>query len=617
MAATNILPGTRPPIVLSGQITQTTDADKPGDLIIEGVPFLLYPSDQDPYVRQSSEDQRDQFDSSREAGENSLGQWWLRSQATFHGGQGQTYLESAGATEITRTRFSTSRYAYVHTPGQVTRAGTVTSAANTRKGAEIVTWSSVQKLVTMSTSTFQIHVADLPGLTGATTIALGATGVPTAMTTDGSNIHVAIADKIYRVNSSGVATQTHTLTFSGPVAMGFAKQRLIVSVGNKIYELDPNPSVPPVAVTTPIYTNPATDYVYTSIAEGANGIYLAGYSGTKSELSSMSVTESGSTVVLGPPIVQLRMPPGELINDVFFYVSSFFALATSLGVRVGGYTPYGQPQMGRLLMERTPTYTLTGSGTLLWIGAKDSIWWVDLATPIDGNGGYSHSMYVDGVGSTSSDPVSGLVVYTGGSNDLVYGSTNAGWLISQPTWTAATTATLTTSWARFDTVEPKRLFYVSVEGDNPICGVTVETTAGQTLSFTCDGTRAQFEFSTATLNPAQAFRLTFTLTSGTLRSYQLKALPVPQRYKEIVLPLMCFDSEDDMIGELRGYGGFAKDRLVAMETLAESNTRITVKDNILGTSYQAMIRRLQFRQTLNPTREDGIGGILNLVLRLV
>jgi len=618
MVSTNVLPGTRPPLVLSGQLAQT-GVDAAGDIIIEGIPFIVSPSDQDPYVRQSSEDQRDQFDSSREAGENSLGAWWLRSQATFHGGQGQTYLESAGQgqTELARTRFSSSRYAYIHTPGQLTRAGTVTSTAATRKGAKIVTWSSVQKLVTMSTSTFQINVATLPGLTSPTTINLGATGVPTAMTTDGSNVHVAIADKIYRVNSSGVATQTHNLTFSGPVTMGFAKQRLIVTVANKIYELDPNPPSPPVTVGAAFYTNPATDYVYTSIGEGATGIYVAGYSGTKSEVASMSTTESAGTVVLGPPVVQLRMPPGELINDIFFYVSSFFALATTAGVRIGSFTFYGQAQMGRLLMPRTPVYSLTGSGTLIWAGAKDSIWWIDLSNPIDNTGGYAHSMYVDTIGSTPSDPVSAVAVYTGGSDDLVFGTTTAGWLISQPTWTAATSATLTTSWARFDTVEPKRLFYVTIEGDNPTCGVTVETTTGQTLSFTCDGTRARYEFSTASLNPAQAFRLTFSLTGGTLRSYQLKALPVPQRYKEIVLPLMCFDSEDIMAGELRGYEGFAQERLLAMETLAETNTRVTVRDTILGTSYQAMIRRLQFRQTLNPTRQGGIGGILNIVLRLV
>lgn len=617
MASTNVLPNTRPPVVLSGQLVQSAGVDRPGDVIISGIPFIIYPSDQDPYVRESTEDQRDQFDSSREAGENSFGAWWLRSQATFHGGQGQTYLESQGATEITRTRFLSSRYMAVHTPGQLTRAGTVTSASNTRKSAEQVTWSSVQKLVTMSTTTFQIHVADLPGLTGATTISLGATGVPTAMTSDGTNIHVAIADRIYRVNSSGVATHTHNLTFSGPVSMGFAKQRLIVTVGNKVYELDPNPGSPPVTVGAAHYTNPATDYIYTSVSEGSNGIYLSGYSGTKSELSSMSITESGGSAVLGPPVVQLRMPPGELINDVLFYVSSFFAIATTAGVRVGSFTPYGQPQMGRLLMEKIPTYSLTGSGTLIWVGAKDSIWWVDLSTPTDANGGFAHSMYTDTIGVNTSDPVSAIVVYTGGATDLVFGTTSAGWLISQPTFSAAASATLTTSWARFDTVEPKRLFYVTVEGDNPICTVTAETAGGQTLSFTCDGTRDRYEFSTASMDPAQAFRLSFTLTSGTLRSYQLKALAVPQRYKEIVLPLMCFDSEDDMRGELRGYDGFAQERLVAMETLAETNTRVTVKDNLLGTSYQAMIRRLQFRQTLNPTSENRLGGILNVILRLV
>lgn len=612
----NVLPNTTPPVVLSGQLVQAMGSDKVADIVIAGIPFLLMPTQEDPYVRQSSEDQRDQFDSSREAGENSLGQWWLRSQATMHGGQGQTYLESQGAAEVTRTRYAASSYAYPHTPGEVSIAGTVTSVAGTRKGAEQVTWSSVQKLVTMSTATFQIHVANLPDLSSATTISLGATGVPTAMTTDGSNVHVAIADKIYRVNSSGVATHTHNLTFSGPVAMGFAKSRLIVCVGNKVYELDPNPSVPPVAVTTPHYTNAATDFVYTSVAEGPNGIYLAGYSGTASHVSSMSVTESGSSVVLGPPIVQLRLPPAELVNDIFFYVSSFFALATTNGIRVGQFTPYGQPQVGTLLIPRTPCYTITGSGTLLYVGAQDSVWTVDLSTPVDQVGGYAHAKIATDLGATDTDPVSGLVVYTG-DRDLLFGSTGTGRLVSQPTFVTTTPATLTTSWARFDTTEPKTLHYITVEGSAVDAEVTVETVTGDTATFVCDGSADSYEFSTSNLPQAQAFRLSFALNSGTIRSYQLKALPAPRRYKEIVLPLQLMDSEQPASGPRMGYKGYARDRLDVLEALNEDNVRVTVKDNITNLSYQAVIKRLQYRQELKPTSSNKLGGILNVILRLV
>ena len=78
---------------------------------------------------------------------------------------------------------------------------------------------------------------------------------------------------------------------------------------------------------------------------------------------SMTVTEWAGTLVLGPPVVQLRTPPREIIRDVFFYVGSLFAMATSNGVRIGSFTPYGQAQMGTLLMRDNPARSLTGDGT--------------------------------------------------------------------------------------------------------------------------------------------------------------------------------------------------------------------------------------------------------------
>lgn len=616
MPSTNVLPGTEPPVVLSDQLAQVAGSDTPADILIAGLPFLLAPDGDNPYIRESTEDQRDQFDSSREAGENSLGAWWLRSQATFHGGQGQEFLESQGESEVTRTRYNSSSKASIHEPGVLTLAGDLTSSAAARSGAEQVTWSGAQKLVSMQTGSNKVTVYNLPSLGSPTDITLGASGVPAAMTSDGVNVHVAIADKIWRIDSAGAAVNTHTLSFTGPVVMGFAKQRLIVCVGNKIYELDPNPASPPVVVGAAHYTNPSTAFVYTSVSEGPNGIYVSGYAGPHSNLASMSVTESGGTVVLGPPVVQLRVPPGEIIRDCFFYVSSFFALATSNGVRVGTFTPYGQPQVGRLLMDGTSCYSLTGSGTLIWVGAADSVWTVDLSTPTDQNGGYSHALHASGLGSSGTDGVNDITIFVG-TNDLVFGTTVAGRLISQPTFTQTGTATLTTSWARFDTTEPKRLFYITVEGDEPNADVTVEAVTGETITFLLDGSASTFEFSTASLPPAQSFRVKFTLRSGSIRSYQLKALATPRRYKEIILPLLLFNSEAPFGSEIVGYDGYAKDRLLALESLAENNVRVTVKDEIMRASYEAMIRRLQFRQTVRPTPAGGLGGVVNVILRLV
>lgn len=626
MTPTNT-PASKPPIVLSGQLMAVVERGLPCDYSIAGIPFRVKPSQQDPLLWDLRSSEKDQFDSSGQAGENSFGDWWLRSQASFHGGASQRYLDSSDP-DLARTRFFESVGVYPHEPGQLTIAGQLTSTAAGRKLAEQVSWSAVDKLAIASSSTNQIYVSTLPGLTGTSTISLGASGIPTAMTSDGTNLYVAIADKIYRVNSAGTATLIHStdIPFTGPVALGFAKQRLILCIANKVWELDPNPSSPPVTTHVVHYTNPSTDYVYTAVAEGPNGIYLAGYSGTKSDVSSMSVQEVGGTIVLGPPVHQLKTPPRELILDIFFYIGSLFAVATTQGVHVGSFTPYGQPQMGALMMEGTPCKSLTGDGTLIYVGAQDSIWWIDLATPVDQVGGYAHAKLASGVGNTTTDKVHAVEVFNG----LVFGCTDDGRLISQPSYAPATTATLTTSWSRFGTTEPKRLHYVTVEGDFPavagidsVLSVTVENAEGETVEFNVAGGGDNFEFSCQGLAASQAYRLHFTLRdNGTghgvlLRSWQMKALPCPARFPEVTLPLMCNDQEVAMGEEPIGYPGFAKDRLLALLEYARRSDQVTVQDKAFGINYQATVDRVQFRQDVGPGSTGKTGGILNVILKQV
>lgn len=628
MVPTNTLASV-PPVVLSGQLASVIERGVPCDYSIAGIPFRVKPSQQDPILWDLRSSEKEQFDSSGQAGENSFGDWWLRSQSTFHGGQGQKYLDSnARDDEISRTRYLDSVGVFPHEAGQLTIAGQLTSTAAGRKLAEQVTWSAVDKLAVASNSTNQVYVSTLPALSGTTTVTLGASGIPTAMTGDGVNLYVAIADKIYRINSAGTATLIHStdIPFSGPVAIGFAKQRLILCIANQVFELDPNPPSPPVTTHTVHYTNPSTDYVYTAVAEGPNGIYLSGYSGTKSDVSSMSVTEVGGTIVLGPPVVQLRLPPRELVQDIFFYVGSLFALATTNGARVGSFTPYGQPQLGSLLMEGTSTKSLTGDGTLIYVGAQDSVWWIDLATPTDQVGGYSHAKLAAGVGNTTSDKVHAVEVYQG----LVFGCTDDGRLITQPSYAPATTATLTTSWSRFGTTEPKRLHYVTVEGDFPevagidsVLSVVVENAEGETVSFNVAGGGDNFEFSCQGLAASQAFRLYFTMHDNStghgvlLRSWQMKALPTPARFPEVTLPLMCFDLEEAMGEEPIGYPGFSKDRLLALLEFARRSDQVTVQDKAFNVNYQAMVSRIQFRQDVGPGVTGKTGGILNVVLKQV
>ncbi|WP_434439701.1 hypothetical protein [Lentzea sp. E54] len=626
----NVLPNTVLPIVLSGQVQQMVQGGLAYDFLVGGIPFRTNPEEDSPYLRDLQEDQKEQFDNSREAGEQSFGYWWLRSQSSFHGGAEQLFLDSATDPAIARLRFDTSTHANPWTPGKVSIAGALELQNLSRKRVEQVTWSGIQRLAMMSSVDHQVYVADLPGLTSTTTVACGATGTCQDMTSDGANLYVAVNDRVYKIDTAGVATEICSpVTFSGTVTLGYAKQRLVLTVANKVYIIDTAGT----SATAPVlhYTHPSANWGYTCVAEGPVAIYLVGAAGPKSEVQSISVTESGGTIVLGPPIVQLKMPTGEIAQQVMFYTNSLFVLTTSNGVRVGMFTPYGQPQYGALLAQGMPTTSIAAAGSLVYVGGVNRVLWIDLATPVDANGRYAWATYTDNVNAAdATDTVLDLTVYQADGQDLVFGAMNTGNIITQPAYAPTSPAVLTSSWMRFSTVEPKRAAYVRVEGNFPvIAGVTnpltveVETDTGETAQFPVEGGLSAYEFGLFGLAPAQAFRVRITLRDDAtghdvhLRSWQIKALPVPQRYRELVLPLDCYDDERDFHGRKLGYKGFSTDRLAALETLAESSPIVTVFDRLTDQSFQAIIRRCQFRQAHPPTRTDRVGGKINLVLKLV
>jgi hypothetical protein len=88
----------RIPLALSGRTSSAASAsyslaDLAYDFALGGLPFLSAISDDRPYTRGLAPVRKDQFDNTREPGEQSLASWWLRSQSTFIGGEGMLYQD--------------------------------------------------------------------------------------------------------------------------------------------------------------------------------------------------------------------------------------------------------------------------------------------------------------------------------------------------------------------------------------------------------------------------------------------------------------------------------------------------------------------------------------------
>jgi hypothetical protein len=89
------------------------------DVAIGGLPFFLLNSDDAPYRRVTAQYRKQQIDQSREPGEQTLTGWWVRSQSSFHFGQGIKFFEPI-QDESLRFQYTESKGLDVWTKGQAT-----------------------------------------------------------------------------------------------------------------------------------------------------------------------------------------------------------------------------------------------------------------------------------------------------------------------------------------------------------------------------------------------------------------------------------------------------------------------------------------------------------------
>jgi hypothetical protein len=105
------------------------------DIAIAGLPFFLMNSDDSPYRRVTAQYRKQQIDQSREPGEQTLTGWWLRSQSSFHYGQGIKFFEPI-QDESLRFQYTKSKGIDVWTKGQATLLKSVDSQHVTTGGIQ-------------------------------------------------------------------------------------------------------------------------------------------------------------------------------------------------------------------------------------------------------------------------------------------------------------------------------------------------------------------------------------------------------------------------------------------------------------------------------------------------
>jgi hypothetical protein len=206
---------------------------------IAGLPFFLLTSDDAPYRRVTAQYRKQQIDQTREAGEQTLTGWWLRSQSSFHLGAGIKYFEPQ-QDESLRFQFTESKGLDVWTRGQATLLNTTVRA---------LTSTNTPIIVGANDGTNDCLVAaNGAGLTKITMSADTPTtsnytqaGTPSTildLTTDGIRYYFINGTDVHQGNiTSGSSAIIYDSPSTTSARIKYVKQRLISSINNSVYEL--------------------------------------------------------------------------------------------------------------------------------------------------------------------------------------------------------------------------------------------------------------------------------------------------------------------------------------------------------------------------------------------
>lgn len=594
------------------------------DLAVGGVTFLAAISKERPYLRESAPIQKQQFDSSKEAGEQTLDQFWLRSQTSWHRGQNVVFYEP-GTDELSQYRYAESMGVNPWTKGSVTllkkcpKIATVAGAQVAYATTAVIGGADV--VFTNENGTVRRRLSD-----GTSVAYTGTTAATSKVAVAGSNVLVGASTAIWSGSASG---STLTSLWTGaPAAVQpyWAKSRIIATSGPNVYELTMVGGTMPTA----LYTHPDANWTWTSVAESPSGILLAGYGSGYGAVYNIGLQDasSGSVPELGQVYQVAELPPGEEIHAMRVYLGTYLGLGTSRGLRVG-LVGDGQVQVGPLTVETTkPVRSL---------GARDAFLYaaVEAAMP-DGSSGcvrvnlseqiepllfaWAFDAQTHTIGRVDS------VAFYGVSDRVVLGVYGEG-VYAQSATLYEASGYITSGRIRYGTIEPKSFqladlgaklpggsvsFYV-LDGKSEVFIRALDDTApdGAGLGIGVGGKIEYLSFK------VKLSASTDGLLSPVIESLQIKAVPAPRRQRLIKYPLLCFDHERPGSGAPVGREGWAWARIQALEELESEKVTVNIQDLVTGESFLALIEQVSFERS-GPRSGDNrpnFGGFVQLTVR--
>lgn len=634
------------------------------DCAIAGIPFLTAISDERLYQRTTSPFRKQQFDSQRDPGEQSLSTWWLRSQSSFHAGEGILFydpLANPYSTTIASNsyRIKESYGVDIWTQGQVTLLHDVTS------GHEVTTEIAsngrprqhLRSVVYNGTNGVLLHDGyDIDRISVSGSVdhwvdnAAGQSPVYSLcddgkfaywITNDAATSKLEINKKLLTAASSTAPTVIATASAIAVTnaVIDYVKQRLVFAVNNFIYEMPSSASAFNQAVL--VYTHPSTSFTFSSITESGTAIYIAGYEGIKSSIFRFSLdATTGSMPTLTSAITAAEMPVGEVINKIYEYLG-YMMIGTNKGIRVAEIKADGSLTYGPLIVElEHGCYDFAARDRFVWCATgvstiEPGLIRIDLSNEIETlRFAYANDLFYD----TTVHNITTAVAFFGNTEQLgfstaaqnVNGTVVNGALYTEHATRLRSDGYVQTGLIRYNTLEPKNFKRIVGQGSFTYGSMSIQTVDVNNNIY--DGVSYDASIGNPEViitQPAGAqdamglrFRLYRDATDNTkgptFKGYQLKAVPATPRTRIISIPLMNFDSETDKYNSTLGYEGRAIERLAALENAESGGDVVTFQDFRTGEIRQCLIEEVKFTNTSPPDKRfTGYGGIINLTIRTV
>ena len=641
-------------IDLSGRISTYYDPTTyKYDVAVGGMPFIYAITDDTPYRRQTAEFRTARVDQLRDPGEQSLSGsgYWIRSQSSFHLGEGAIYQEPiVGSLNEARFRYSSSVGINPWTPGQISllKRTSLQEAATGDSRVFSTTISGVEYLILVNYASaetkrvIRIQVSNLSESTILNNTDITEDIIAVAM--GGNDLMMVTATKIFRYSfdaTSPAIHQDYAINTADAVhgTIAFVKNRFIFAYHDTagstfVYSLPRNTGSSTNLSTLTAINGSSTipiGYTFRAIAEAGAAIYVGGFSGEQGNVYKITVANDGT---LNTMTSVVTLPGGETVTGLFGYLGTYIIIGTSAGVRVAIANDTGDLSYGPLVFESSlGVYKMSAYSKFIYagvdsgVGGNSGIYRIDLSQPLEGGTyPYATDVYADSV----TGKVEGVAVMAGGR--LAFCVNGDGLFIEHAT-ELLESGELTTGIIRYETLENKAWKRLKIRTESALQGdidiFRVENGVAESFRTVEEGSSTDYDydlssvFGDVNVEAQFKFRLYRNATTAslgaTMSGYSVKALPTPTRARVIQFPLFCFDSERDRLKNIMGFEGYALERLQALEQKEAQGETIIIQDFTAGGEpIEAVIEQVTFTRTTPPNGNfTGWGGIIQITARTV